>query len=654
MLLAADRVALSALPGGPVAPGGTVEVAVELRMAERWHVYWSNPGDSGMPPRLTWTLPAGWSAEAPRFPVPERLVESGLTTFVFHDRLVMPVRLRIPPDAAPGEVSLGLAAEWLACKEACFPGSGSTTVAVTVAPGASGAPTPAVAAALAALPRTPDEAGVRISAAAAAGGIQLRVSGTLPEPPRHPVIPAAEGVFRLDAPAPVRDGGDWLVTLPLDAGAAAPARVAGLLTGLPGVPGVAFDVPVTAAAPAPVAGPGIGLWAALAAGLVGGLILNLMPCVLPVLALKALAFARLREQGHSALREALLYTAGVLATWLALAAVLLALRAAGVGLGWGFQLQEPGIVLALAVLFLLVAANLAGLFEVGLAATRLGGAGTGAFANGVLATVAATPCGAPFASAALGFAVAAPAGEALAVFAALGAGLAAPVLLIAAIPAAARMLPKPGPWLEDFKRVLAIPMLGAAGWMLWTFASLAGSDAAFPVLVVLVPAVVLLAGAYGRWQGGARGAARLGIAAALVAAATTWWVLSAPPPAAPGSASAWQPWSAQRERELRAAGSPVLIDFTAAWCLTCQVNKRTALHSAEVLQEAERRGVALLRADFTARDPAVAAALAARGRASVPTYVLVAPDGSEEILPDVLTTGIVRDALTALPQRSSP
>lgn len=650
LLTAADRVTLSAQPGGAVAPGGSVEVAVELRVIPGWHVYWRNPGDSGMPPRLVWTLPPGWSAGEPRFPAPERHVESGLVTFVHHDRLVLPVRLTAPDDAVPGRVRLGLHAEWLVCQEACVPGSADLTVEVEVASGAAAIPLPAVAGALAALPGTPEQAGLRISVQRSVDGLLLRVAGRLPDPPRHPVVPQAEGVFVLDPPAPRREDGDWIIPMPLERGVAPPERVAGLLTGVPGVPAVAFDVAVGSAAPPA----GIGLIAALGAGLLGGLILNLMPCVLPVLALKALAFARLRASGRSPVAESLLYAAGVVAAWLALAVVLLILRAAGVGLGWGFQLQEPAVVLALAVLFLLVAANLGGLFEVGLAATRLGGSRGGAFANGVLATVAATPCGAPFASAALGFAVAAPAGEALAVFAALGLGLAAPVLLLAAIPAAARLIPRPGPWLEDFKRVLAIPMLGAAGWMLWTFAALAGADAAFPVLVVLVPAVVLLAGAYGRWQAGASGAARLGILAGLATAAVAWWVLSAPPAAVPGTATAWQPWSAQRERELRAAGTPMLIDFTAAWCLTCQVNKRTALHDPGVLAEAERRGVVLLRADFTARDPAVAAALAARSRASVPTYILVAGDGREEVLPDVLTTGIVNDAFTTIPIRSSP
>jgi thiol:disulfide interchange protein DsbD len=371
--------------------------------------------------------------------------------------------------------------------------------------------------------------------------------------------------------------------------------------------------------------------------------------MLPVLSLKLLAMARLREAGGSPVRHAMAYAGGVIATFLALAVGLLVLRALTGTVGWGFQLQEPLVVLALALLFLLVAANLAGLFEVGLAATRVAPGGGSAFLNGALTTIAATPCGAPFASAAFGFAAVAPAAESLAVFAALGVGLALPAVLVAVIPAAGRLLPRPGAWMEDLRRVLAVPMLGAAGWMLWTYAALAGSESSFLVMVVIIPLVVLAAGAYGRWQGGNRGALGLCLAAVIGAGAVTVWVATAPRPAQSDSASAgWESWTPQREAALRAAGTPMLVDYTAAWCLTCQVNKRTSLTDASVLQAATAKGIVLLRADFTARDPAIAASLARHDRASVPTYVLTDALGRSTVLPDLLTPGIVLDAFANL------
>ena len=334
--------------------------------------------------------------------------------------------------------------------------------------------------------------------------------------------------------------------------------------------------------------------------------------------------------------------------------LLLVLRAGGAALGWGFQLQEQAVVLGLSVLFVLMACNLAGLFEVGLAATRLAPGRGSAFLNGVLTTVVATPCGAPFASAAFGYALAAPALASLTVFAALGLGLAAPVLVAAAWPGLARRLPRPGEWMAELKQFLAIPMIGAAGWMVWTFTALAGAEAAFVVLVLLLPVLVWLAWSWGRWQAGRPGAGRRTLAAGLATAALAAWILAAPAPAAPGSTLAWRPWSPAEQQRLQAAGTPMLIDGTAAWCLTCQVNKRTTLHDPKVLAEAAARGVVLLRADFTNRDPALAAELARHGRASVPTYLLIDRTGATTVLPDLLTPDLVREALSTITTGDPP
>ena len=655
-------------PAGSIAPGGRVAVVVSLAIAPKWHLYWSNPGDSGMPPEIAWRLPTGWKADPPRFPVPERLVVSELVSFSYHDRLDLIVDLHAPADAAPGPIELKAKIDFLVCKEACIPGSAEVATVLTVAP--VSAPDPAQAPRLAeAESRMPvaADATMRIASHRTADAVELTVSGTgLPSPPEAPFLPAAEGVFRLDVgQVASADETTWKLRIPLAAGATVPERLTGLLIGLPTSPGLRIDqafadtvaaasVPAAAQTAPPAPRSGGSLLGAIAAGLLGGLILNLMPCVLPVLALKVLSTTRARAEGRPLLGPALGYAAGVIATYLALAAVLLVLRAGGTQLGWGFQLQEPGMVLALAAVFVLLAANLAGAFEIGLAATRVDAGRGGSFLNGVLTTVVATPCGAPFASVALGFAAVAPAAEAIAVFVAMGVGLAAPMVLVAVVPGAARLLPKPGAWMEDLKKVLAIPMLGAAGWMLWTFAALSDGEASLAVLAVGVPLLLLAAGAWGRYQATAsRIALGVVLVAGLGAIALGAWSAGKPKGTASGEAvtHGWQPWTPEREAQLRAAGTPYLIDFTAAWCLTCQANKRTTLHQAEVLAALRERGVETLRADYTARDPAISAALAARGRASVPTYVLDLGGGRETVLPDLLTPGIISDAIAPLPRK---
>ena len=662
---AADLVHGSLLPTGSVAPGGQVAVVVTLVIAPGWHLYWSNPGDSGLPPKIAWRLPTGWKADPPRFPVPVRQVDSGLVSYAYHDRLDLLVDLHAPGDAVEGSVRLAARIDYLACKQSCIPGSLEVGADLQVAPTAAADPAAAkaLAAAAARMPVAPQQAGVRVASTRTADGFDLTIQGgALPAPVAAPFLPADAGAFQLDARQVVSaDAGTWKLRIPFAADGTAPQRLAGILIGVPGSAGVRIgdadpaEPPLSVATPAAIqAQPRGGLLAAIAAGLLGGLILNLMPCVLPVLALKVLSTTRARAEGRPLLGPALGYAAGVIATYLALAGGLLALRSGGTQLGWGFQLQEPGVVLTLAAVFLLLAANLAGAFEIGLAATRVDASRGGPFLNGVLTTVVATPCGAPFASAALGFAAVAPAAEAVAVFIALGVGLAAPMVLIAVLPGAARLLPKPGAWMEDLKRILAIPMLGAAGWMLWTFAALSDGEASLAVLAVGVPLLLLAASAWGRFQStSSRTALALVLVAGLAACAVGAWSAGKPKEAASGGSAVhgWQPWSAAREAELHAAGTPYLIDFTAAWCLTCQANKRTTLHQPEVLAGLAEHRVALLRADYTARDPAIAEALAARGRASVPTYVLGSGDGRETVLPDLLTPGIIAEAIAPLPRK---
>jgi thiol:disulfide interchange protein len=623
-------------------------VQVRLSIQDGWHLYWQQPGDSGLAPRLTWTLPPGWSAGAPRFPVPTRHVEADLVTYIHEGDLVLEVPLTPGPPSIGGVVAVRV--DYLVCRESCLPGNVTAELPLTTTGTlpAPGTPWPHAA------PVDPAQAGITVTARGVGNDLLLTVQGEgLPTPPSHPVIPAVEGQFALLPPQVIQASSTtWELRLTRSAGVAEPTRFTGLITGL-GNTTVAVDVAL-GAMPATAAETG-GWLAAAAAGLLGGLILNLMPCVLPVLALKVLAFGKAREAGQGVVGPALTYTAGILTTWLALGLVLLALRAAGLSVNWGYQLQEPLVVLALVVLFLALSLNLAGVFEIGLAATRVGGGRSGPFFNGVLTTIVATPCGAPFASVALAYAVGAPAAEALAVFAALGLGLAAPVLVLALIPGAGRIIPRPGPWMEDLKRLLAIPLLAATGWMVWTYLALAGGPTSFVVLVGLLPLVILAAGAWGRFQiQGGRAALALTLAAVLgVLGLAAWTATQAAPSAASGHQEGpWEPWSQAREDALRTSGTPFFIDATAAWCLTCQVNKRTTLHQEAVAAAFTRRGVVRLRADYTARDPAIAALLTRHGRASVPTYVLVDGKGRSSLLPDLLTPTIVLDALTPIPEKS--
>ncbi|NMM88859.1 protein-disulfide reductase, partial [Rhodococcus sp. SRB_17] len=415
------------------------------------------------------------------------------------------------------------------------------------------------------------------------------------------------------------------------------------------------------ASPAPVPRPaGLGaLLTALVGGLLGGLILNLMPCVFPVLAIKVIGFARHGGNRRVHRQAGLAYTAGVVLSFLALGGLLLGLRAAGEQLGWGFQLQSPAVVAALAALFTVIGLNLAGVFEFGqfapgrLATLQARHPAADAFLSGMLAVAIASPCTAPFMGASLGFAIDMPVAQALLVFAALGVGMALPYLAASWMPAVAGWLPRPGAWMDTFRRGMAFPMFATVAWLVWVLGQQSGIDGAGALLALLV------AGSAVVWALTLRGRTRWVVASVLIAVGA--WLASAiglhvTKPAEIGTLAAapaaagqgWQPWSAERVAELQAAGRPVFVDFTAAWCVTCQYNKRTTLANAEVQADFAARNVALLRADWTRRDPAITAALAQLGRSGVPVYVLHAPGKAPVVMTEILSTAEVRDALAAL------
>ena len=639
-------------------PGEPLTVVLRLAIIPGWHTYWRNPGDSGEPTRLEWRLPAGFRAGEIEWPVPERLPAGPLMNFGYKGEALHLVRIDAPSDLAIGApVTLAAKAWWLVCEVKCLPEDAELSITLPVAARSDVDPRGAgpIAAARA---RLPAPAGTlkdwTLTAGAAPDGVALRLL-----PPSGAAVPEARFFpfeqGKIEPAAPQRlaaaDGGYNLELARAVQPVGAFERVAGVLVlsppGDPAPRAFTIDVPVVAGTSAASAA-GLGVFAALVAAFVGGLILNLMPCVLPVLAIKVLGFANHADR-RSGRRHGLLYAAGVLVSFWTLAGVLLALRAAGAELGWGFQLQSPVAVAALALLFFALALNLSGVFEFGsllparLAAWNAKKPALDWFLTGVLAVLIAAPCTAPFMGAALGFALSADAATAVGVFTALGLGMALPYLALAWFPGWLARLPKPGPWMVRLKQALAFPLYATVVWLAWVLGRQAGLDAVVWLLAaaVVVAIAAWLAGLPGIRGPLARGAIGL-LAAAAIAIAAFPRDGAAPPPAADGT---WQPYSAQTLAALTASGKPVFVDFTAAWCVTCQVNKKLVLARDEMLDAFRARGVQLVRADWTRRDPEIAQALARIGRSGVPAYVVYKPGRAPLVLPEILTRERVIEAL---------
>ncbi len=664
-------------------PGKPVSVGLRLRMADHWHTYWKNPGDSGLPTRIQWELPPGWTAGEIQWPYPQPLPIGPLMNYGYEDEVVLLVALTPPADAKPGPASIRARAEWLVCKDVCIPEKGELDLPLPVA---AAQPAPdtrwqaSIDRARSMLPAVP--AGWKFESAVA--GRTLIVRMTAPEgaamPAKATFFPAREMLVEPAAPQKViREGARTLrfemkLAEPPAANVASVEGVAVAQSGWPGVPGKAVEVRAESSATLAAAGPltpspgsaptspGLagGALAALAFAFLGGILLNLMPCVFPVLGIKVMGFVEHAHGDRVALRlQGLVFGAGVVLSFLALAGIMLVLRAQGVQLGWGFQLQSPVFVTLLAGLFFLLALNLSGLFEWGLFAQSMTsdltarGRYADAFLAGVLATVVATPCTAPFMGAAVGFTLAQPAPVALLVFAMLGIGMALPVVALALFPALLKRLPRPGAWMETFKQVLAFPLFATVAWLAWVLGGQAGNDAVLGLLIGLV-AIAIAAWIYGRWHH-SRSAWRFAATALFVALGIyVAWPQAITPQATslqakPGELP-WQEWSPEKVAELTAAGKPVFVDFTAAWCVTCQVNKRVALNNAKVVQGFAERGVVALRADWTANDPRITATLAALGRNAIPVYALYLPgESAPRLLPEILTPSAVLAEISTLP-----
>ncbi len=626
--LLADRAA--------IAPGEAFRLALRLRMTPGWHTYWSNPGDAGAAPEVV--LEAPWQAGPLQFPIPERIAFGPLMNFGYKGEVLLPLAVTAPDGLRPGTRARILAeATWLACADVCIPEEGRFVLELPVE--AAGRPAESVrfAAAEAALPRA-----APFAARLSPQGV-LRVEGEAISPTR--VREAAFFPFaqdRLLNPPPqrltVREGALTLALAPAPGAPGGPLEGVLVLTDAGGQrAGFTLSAP-----PGPAEAASLAPWQALVLALLGGLVLNLMPCVFPVLAMKAMALARLGGAGAAAVRrDAAGYVAGVVLGFLGLGAGLLALRAAGAAAGWGFQFTHPAFVAAMAWVMLAVGLNLSGVFALrgpALSGTR------GAFATGLLAVLVATPCTAPFMAPALGAALVLPPGWALGVFAALGVGLALPYALLAAFPALARAVPRPGPWMERLRQFLAFPMYGAAAWLAWVLAQQAGPDG----LAAVLAGAVLVALAAWAWGLGAR-PGRILAPLALAAALSLLPALESAPAATPSAAASAESWSAARVAALQAEGRPVFVNFTAAWCITCKVNERVALETEGTRAAFAARNVAVLVGDWTRGDAAITALLRQHGRDGVPLYLLYpAGGGAPLVLPQLLTEGALRAALREL------
>jgi thiol:disulfide interchange protein DsbD len=675
----------------PIAPGEPFTVALRLAMEDGWHSYWKNPGDSGQPTSIDWSLPDGFTAGPVQWPYPHPIEASTFTSYGYSGEVRLLTTVTPPEDLTPGtRVTLEAKARWLICADICLPAHSDVSLTVPVADAPS--PTPAAAAIDAArskLPRSVD--GWSVQAARSAGSYTLALrppEGHRPALDGAVFFPAEKPVLDHAAPQPVsRQSDAYLMALQQSAYASSPVdTLRGVLVAPAGTSwdpdgttralsvAVPVDSVLTGLAAAGGSGGGsLSLPWALLFAFAGGLLLNLMPCVFPVLSVKILGFVRQSDAEGRAIRtHGLLFAAGVLVSMWGLAGALLGLRAAGSQIGWGFQLQSPTFVALMTLLFVAIGLNLLGAFEVGTRLMNWGGqlqsetpseGPTGSFLTGVLATVVATPCTAPFMGAALGLALTLSLTGSLLIFTALGAGMAAPYVGLSMSPGLLQRLPQPGPWMETLKQFFAFPMFATAIWLVWVFGQQTGNGG---VALLLFGILLLGMGAWvlHRWSApqlsraatvATRGivtAMLLGAVAAGVIGARATPLASTPETSETASASdaTWQPYAASTVEALRDAGRPVFVDFTAAWCLTCQVNERTVLNTEPVQAAFAERDVALVKADWTNRDPAITKALKAHGRSGVPVYVLYPGDGSgPTLLPEVLTEDIVLDALDAVP-----
>ena len=667
-----------------VEPGKPFTVGLHLLMDEGWHSYWQNPGDSGEPTDIEWALAAGFETGPLQWPYPHAIDAEPLRSYGYSEEVLLLAEIIPPQTLTPGTaVQLEGTAYWLICADICLPAEAPISLNLPV----KSAPSPLTSeASLFANARADMPVSMpswSIEATGYSGSYVLQItppSGKSIDMEGAYFFPIDDTAIEHASPQPIsKEGNSYLIALQQSEYATGKAeRLSGVLVAGEGkswdsegsTRAIKIDTVVQeASSVVSVTNTSYSYVWLLVMAFIGGMLLNLMPCVFPVLSLKILGFASHSDQNQSSMRrQGLLFGAGVIASFWVLAGLLLFLRTAGSQIGWGFQLQSPFFVAAMALLFFAIGLNLTGLFEVGAGLMRRAGemsnkAGTNhqqrAFLDGVLATLVATPCTAPFMGAALGAAIFLPPLEALLIFTMLGVGMAIPYVALSFMPGVLKRLPRPGSWMETMKQILSFPMFATTIWLIWVFGQQTGMDG----MVLLLSGMLLLGIALwivGKWPG-IQISARLNVltrSVALIILLLAFSMVYMGATMAPSSQvetsytdeSSWQPFSTTEVDQLRAAGKPVFIDFTAAWCLTCQVNKRTALNTAAVQEAFHQKGVTLFQADWTNRDDEITQALELHGRSGVPLYVLYTSANKKPILlPEILTESILLDALEVLP-----
>ena len=656
-----------------VVPGDQFLGALKLDLQDGWHVYWKNAGDSGEPPEIEWKLADGVSAGAFTWPAPHAIPIATLMNYGYEHQVVLPFQVNLPAGLKAGDkVELKGQARWLICSDVCVPEQAqiNLTLPVEASPRSDEAASKLIFETLSAIPqpasgemkvqRTPMGFRLGVVDADLAAALKTAISARfypdgseienaakqkVEHGPAGLAIDLKASDFAVKGDAPL----SGVIVVELKAGARRAVEVKATPGPLPqGVTGKALGAAGEAIGP-------VALLAILSAAFLGGLVLNLMPCVLPVLSIKAAGLVHTAHDPKASRAHGLYYTAGVIICFLAIGAILVALRAAGEQAGLGFQLQYPPLVAVFALLMFAVGLNLLGVFEIGASLMGLGGdiadkgGASGAFFTGLLAAFVGAPCVGPFMAPAVGVALSQPPLVVLTVFFVIGLGLASPFLLLSFTPALARLLPKPGKWMATFRQALAYPMFLTAIWLLWILAAQAGSDG---VIIVVIGATGL---AFGVWLAEkigkgliGRGIAAIVILTAFIAPAVLSAGLTAPADAAAVTADIdAKPWSPQLVSELQSQKKVIFVDFTARWCATCQVNKKLALESAAVKKAFSDHDVAFLVADWTNRDAVIAEALAEHDRAGGPlSLVSPAAGGPPAVLPQVLSPGLVVKAVT--------
>jgi thiol:disulfide interchange protein len=689
-------------PDAQLHPGAN-NAGLYFKLESGWHVYWKNPGDAGEPPRIKWTLPQGIAAGAIHYPIPKRLPLGPLMDFGYEDEVLFPFQIDVASAAASGPTTLHAKLDWLVCRGSCIPEKTELEITRPIGQGTETVqPDQQIWARLAnKLPQTPP-ANLKIGFIPTSTGFRLTVitgqketeasffpskPDILSNPAPQAVTPTANGLtldLKKDETLtanPKELTGLLLLSnnrayeLIVPSGSPKPAKAAPSESAPAASTSPATTIPSNSVNPVNSASPAkTGLLQAAGLAFLGGLILNLMPCVFPVLFIKGLSLVQSGgEERHKLRTHGFVYTLGILVSFWILVGVLLGLRSAGAHLGWGFQFQSPIFLSLMAALLFFLGLSLAGQFEIGLTLTSAGGSlaakqgYTGSFFTGVLAVIVATPCTAPFMGVALGYALSQTAIVTFAVFTALALGLAAPYLALTLQPAWTRILPRPGAWMEVLKQAVSVPIFGTVIWIAWVLANAYGAA----VLAALLVSFLLLAIAgwfLGRWPAKAWSTWIAG----LVMITVVWICVVAPRELGDSNLSltkddalalstipslrktGWQPWSADAVTKYQSQGRPVFVDFTASWCLSCQVNERIALSKPEVQKAFADANIILMRADWTRYDDNITRTLNSFGRSGVPTYALYVPGETQpRLLPEVLTPGIVTNAIAQLPRSSS-